>query len=267
MKLRWMVVLVAALLLMGVLPAVAQDDVLVTFTYGDFSFSYDPAIMGDVQAVEFEGDDPSAQLPGGADAPYIEFLFTNDENTTAQSLFDVGGIRLYRVEDTAPYIYMTPHINAINTLMSGRVALEQFMQTNPDANTYALPFLPIMPAAQVIRARVGLLNLDTVGGISYLTAYRQEASPFTGDEFLYTFQGLSTDNQYYVSAVFRLNTELFPTELPADFDMDAFIEGLQDYFAQSIDTLNAATPDQFTPDLDMLDALFASFTFSAAAAN
>ena len=162
---------------------------------------------------------------------------------------------------------MTPQINGVNVLLSGRVALEQFMQTNPDANNYVLPFLPVMPAAQVIRARVGLLQLDTVGGISYVTAYRQDASPFTATEFLYTFQGISTDGQYYVSAVFRLNTELFPAEIPADFDMNAFIAGIQDYFAESISTLNAAAPDDFTPSLDTLDALFASFTFTTDAAN
>ncbi len=253
-------------LLLGVVPAFAQDDVTITFTYEDFSFSYDPTVWASVQAVEFAGDDPAVALPGGADAPYVEFLFTHDE-TTPESLFEVGGIRLYRIADTTPYGYMTPQINGVNVLLSGRVALEQFMQTNPDANNYVLPFLPVMPAAQVIRARVGLLQLDTVGGISYVTAYRQDASPFTATEFLYTFQGISTDGQYYVSAVFRLNTELFPAEIPADFDMDAFIAGIQDYFAESISTLNAAAPDDFTPSLDTLDALFASFTFTTDAAN
>jgi heat shock protein HslJ len=124
--------------------------------------------------------------------------------------------------------------------------------------------MPVFPAGQVIRARAQYVETPAVQGISYVTVYRQDASPFLGNEFLYTFQGLSTDGTRYVSAIFPLDTALFPAETPTDFDYEAFIEGINDYFAESIAILNGASPDAFTPSLATLDALIQTFTFTAA---
>jgi hypothetical protein len=124
-----------------------------------------------------------------------------------------------------------------------------------------LPFMPVFPAAQVMRARARYVDTAAVAGISFVTAYRQDASPFINNEFLYTFQGLSTDGTYYVSAIFRLMTDLFPSELPADFDYEAFAASLMDYFTDSTALLNDATPEAFSPSLTTVDAVIQSFAF------
>jgi heat shock protein HslJ len=104
-----------------------------------------------------------------------------------------------------------------------------------------------------------------VSGISYITVYRQDASPLVGSELLYTFQGLSADGAQYVAAIFRLNTELLPAEIPADFDYEAFIEEIDPYMADTVATLNAGTADDFTPSLTTLDALIQTFSFTSTA--
>jgi heat shock protein HslJ len=117
-----------------------------------------------------------------------------------------------------------------------------------------------MPITQVLRAQVQYVDTPTLQGVRYVTLLRLDVSPFLGNEFLYTFQGISADGATYVSAVFHLNTTLFPAELPTDYDFATFEAQYPDYVTQSAATLNSATPDQFTPSLATLDAVIQSFT-------
>lgn len=260
MKFKLFAVVVA--LAFAIVPAFAQETSDThTLTYDGFGFAYDAAVGANVNIVSYAGDPTADAMPGFADAPYTQFLFY-DAAPAAESLFDRGGVRVYRTADLTQYDFMAEQVAALQTLVNARVDLTGYMQTTPNANEFVLPFLPVVPAAQVIRARAAFVEGADVSGISYVTVYRQDASPFVSDEFWYTFQGLSADGAYYVSAVIRLTTDLFPAELPADFSMDEFIADLQTYFAESIATLNAAAPTAFTPSLETLDALFASFTFA-----
>ncbi|MBA3869842.1 MAG: META domain-containing protein [Anaerolineae bacterium] len=65
-----------------------------------------------------------------------------------------------------------------------------------------------------------------------------------------------------MSAIFKLNTALFPAEIPANFDMTAFNAGFADYIKQSVTTLNNAQPTDFTPSLAQFDAVVQSFSFA-----
>jgi hypothetical protein len=257
MKFKFAVLLL--ILLFASAPAFAQETTH-TLTYDDFSYTYDTSIGANINLTTYAGDDPQAP-PGFSDAPYTQFLFYSAP-PAPESLMELGGVRVYRISDVMEYEAVTEQIAALNTLLNARVDLEQYMQTTPNANNFVLPFLPVLPAAQVIRARAAYLEGESVRGISFVTVYRQAADPFTQNEFLYTFQGISADGQYYISAVFRLNTDLFPAEVSADFNYDDFIANIQTYFADSIAALNDAAPTDFTPSLDTLDTLFASFAVS-----
>ncbi len=58
--------------------------------------------------------------------------------------------------------------------------------------------------------------------------------------------------------MFRLNSSMFPAEVGADFNYDAFYADLTSYFNQSVATLNAAAPEAFAPSLTTLDAVVQS---------
>jgi len=75
---------------------------------------------------------------------------------------------------------------------------------------------------------------------------------------VYTFQGFSTNGTRYVSVIIPLKVAQFPTELPANDAPAAFSEQYNAYLTQTIETLNAATPQDFTPNLNLLDALVQS---------
>jgi hypothetical protein len=78
----------------------------------------------------------------------------------------------------------------------------------------------------------------------------------------YTFQGLTDDGQFYVSAVFPVETGIFPTE-PAscpkcsDPNYNPFPEW-QALLAEQLAQLNAQGADEFAPSLTTLDELVQS---------
>jgi len=241
------------------LPALAQDASTVKFN--DFSFSLDSSVATNVNITQFPGDAPDLQAPGGPEVAHTQFILYSGF-PPPESIFDSqGGIRVYNTADFGPYEFPFQQLQQLQTLLAERPELAQFMAASEIATDNNLPFMPVMPAGQVIRARAQYVETPSIQGISYVTVYRQDASPFLGNEFVYTFQGISTDGSRYVSAIFPLETVLFPAETPPDFDYDAFITGINDYFTESIATLNEASPDAFSPSLTTLDAMIQSFSF------
>lgn len=261
--------LLALILLFTFAPLVAQEttpegtaDPLAgeRFTYEDVSFTVDPALWSEVTVNSFAGDDPAAAVPGLADAPHVAFLLL-PAAPSPESRF-AGDIRVYRFADVTQYAYIVDEINALGALINAQVDLAAYMVNAPNRNDHLLPFLPVLPTSQVIRALAQYVQTDALTGIRYVTAYQPSAAPFTGSDFVYTFQGLSIEAQVYVSIVIPLSTDLFPAEA-GDVDMEAFISNLQPYFAESIATLNGATADAFTPPLAVLDALVESVSIGS----
>ena len=74
------------------------------------------------------------------------------------------------------------------------------------------------------------------------------------------FSTRSRVSAQYIAATFPLTT-LFPAA-PEPVNPDTFIENLPDYLTESIASLNAAEPDDFTPSLALLQAMVDSMTFS-----
>ncbi len=262
MKLRSLLLTVMlSVLALVVLPVAAQPAATNTITYNGFSFSYDASLAGHVVIDEIAGDAPTVQQPGGPEVKHVEFSVANSAES-APSIYEAAlAIRVYNTADFADYVDQTAQFKNLQDLLSAKTDLNTFMMpvaTNADSS---LPFVPLMPASQALRARAQYIETASVKGISYITIYRQDVSPFMGNEFFYTFQGFSIDGIHYVSAIFKLNTALFPGEMPADFNMDTFNAGFNDYLKQSVTTLNSAQPTDFTPSLASLDAIVQSFSF------
>ncbi|MBI1281613.1 MAG: META domain-containing protein [Anaerolineaceae bacterium] len=263
MKLRSLV-LTALLLIMVlvVMPVSAQPAAVNTVSYNGFSFSYDASLAGHVDIDEVAGDDPALQQPGGPEVKHVQFAISSSE--TPPSIFDAAlAIRVYNTSDFVNYPDQTAQFQNLQNLLSAKTDLNTFMTSTDTTGAGNLPFIPTMPAAQVIRARAQYVETASVKGVSYITVYRQDVSPFTGSEFFYTFQGYSVDGVHYVSAIMKLNTGLFPAEIPADFNMDTFNAGFNDYLMQSVTTLNNAQPTDFTPSLGIFEAIIQSFGFAS----
>ncbi|MFC4455872.1 hypothetical protein [Deinococcus sonorensis] len=114
-----------------------------------------------------------------------------------------------------------------------------------------LPFLPLVPAGQVLHAAVAYLNFPGGHGVRYLTAYSQEVAPVTRQQVFYTFQGLSDDGRAYVSFQYDLNLK----ELPQDVTSAADRALLQTLMSPDTQRVQTAWNSYLTRTVKRLDAL------------
>jgi hypothetical protein len=85
-------------------------------------------------------------------------------------------------------------------------------------------------------------------------------SPFTSREFSYLFVGVTADKKTVVSVNLRLDTKLFPKDIPSNFNYDNFVKTLDKYMQDATDTVNKAKATDFTPTLTSLEILVKSIS-------
>lgn len=265
MKLRLILPVLTLLVLAFALPVMAQDtaDETHDIAYNGFSFSA-PHELGSVTLIrEMEGDPIDAEVPGGALPPQVVIsLFP--ELPEAGMDFAPHNVRVFNTADLQQYELANIELADLQTLLATDVDLVQYAQISADGMVQELPYLNPIAAAQTIIGRPKYIDGNGLRGIAYVTAFRQDVYPFLADSFVYTFNGVSDDGQRAVNASFTLTTDLFEAEVPEDFDYEAFSGEYIPYLNETRDALNSASPANFTPNLDTLDQVIASFSFTGA---
>ncbi len=191
-------------------------------------FAYPPTLADDVQS---RGIAPDAA-----------------ENTVQHVRFDFEGyavdtyqyrpaIRVYQVADFADDRIRTAQLERLRTLLDGQI----------DAGG-SIPILHITDSAQFFRTRAEALDFANGRGVRFLTAYPDDMTRISNLNLFYSFQGISDDGQFYISAVLPVHTPDL-AEIPAPEAFPSYVE----YIAAVVRTLENST--QFTPDLAQLDEL------------
>ena len=257
-----LLLLLSLIVALGAFPALAQESVTHAVTFDGFSFNFPDSLATNVNITQYAGDPTTVEQPGGPEVRHTQFDLYN--GSIAQGTYgSAGTVNVYRLADFAGYDLAQQQVNLLQSLLTQRPDLAQYMMADMTSEASNLPFLPVAPGSQVIRARASYVDTSSFQGVSYITLYRLDVAPIIGSEFRYTFQGISSDGTAYVAANFALNTGLFPAEVGQDFDLDAFSEQFEGYLNESMGTLNNATPEDFAPSLTALDALIQSFSFAA----
>jgi hypothetical protein len=117
-----------------------------------------------------------------------------------------------------------------------------------------LPFLPVFNAAEEFYAQYSLVAFQSGNGIRFLTQFSQFADPINNHEMFYTFQGLTGDGKYWVSAILPISNAILPENgdnLPNGQSWDQYMSDLKTQ-------LNSQGPDAFTPGITALDNLIKS---------
>ena len=128
-----------------------------------------------------------------------------------------------------------------------------------------LPMVPFFNAASIFAANVKLLPFQNGSGVRELTQYDQYPAPVNNHELFYHFQGLTSDNKYYVIAVLPITAPILAedekpeAQIPSGGVPIPTDVGPNDvYYISITQKLNVFTPDSFTPALTALDALIQS---------
>jgi hypothetical protein len=128
-----------------------------------------------------------------------------------------------------------------------------------------LPIVPFFNAGPLIAAHIKIITFQSGSGVRELTQYAQYEAPINNRELFYHFQGLTSDNKYYVIAILPISAPILaedekpeaavPTEgvpIPTDIGPN------NTYYVSVTEKLNTLTPDSYTPSLTLLDALIQS---------
>jgi hypothetical protein len=125
----------------------------------------------------------------------------------------------------------------------------------------ALPLLPIFNAAQEFHAQYQVVPFAGGSGIRYLAQYAQFADPVNNHEMFYSYQGLTSDGKYWISAILPVSQPSLPANgdnPPGGQSPEQFSNNFPAYIADLTTQLNSLAGESFSPLLPMLDALIAS---------
>jgi hypothetical protein len=232
--------------------------------------SYDPALTGAVEgglvpAVANTSDQPFYLIHPA----FVQILFPEiGKAITFQLPYPIEGPRMmvYRTQDFAGYenpgqTSYPDQFNRLKEMIENGIAPDTCAQPLSGGEK-ALPFLPLLNSAQVFCAKPQMVSFDGGKGIRYVTYYSQGFEPAVEWYAFYTFQGLTQDGQYYISALLPVKTNILPNEAPqAGSQVEP--ETLKIQLREQVSQINAQADDQFTPSLTVLDELVGGMTIPA----
>jgi hypothetical protein len=150
----------------------------------------------------------------------------------------------------------------------GSPKLETLLQEQPSLLEYAasnrMPQLPISGTAALFGGAGAYVPFSSGIGLRYLTVFAQDSVLFRSDMPLeYIYRGITTDRAFLVTAQ-KLEVYAPAASIPEDVNptSDAYVGYLHQFEAN----LTAQPSSAFSPDLALIDALFASITITDRAA-
>ncbi len=154
-------------------------------------------------------------------------------------------------------IYPVEGFLDVNPGVGGNIdALKLALTTKPTDGEGA-PVVDIFNAARMYTSNVAYLQFQNGEGIRFLTQYGQAVSPLGWPMMFYTFQGITDDGRYLVSAMLPATHPSLPH--PDQVTMDqAFMDNWETYVAETEALLNAELDNSFLPPLALLDGMIES---------
>jgi hypothetical protein len=220
---------------------------LIRIDYAGVVFSFDPSIAAnaDPEAV--------AATTGTEVAPW--------EQAPQHTVFTLSG---YSLTGTfhQPQIFIYPvqdYLTIVPTLGDSLANLQQMLINKSTAQLPKnLPFFQNWNAGQMMYAKVKFLDFKNGSGVRYLTQYGQSFYPINNTDMFYTFQGLTSDGKYLISAVLPVSNSILPD--PETMLQDPkFIDQYESYIEGIQKQLNEQPDASFKPDLSLLDQMINSF--------
>jgi hypothetical protein len=264
------IALAAAMLLLG-LPVQAQDEPHAVALDG-LGFGFDASIGTSVDIREVPGQRAAdvEDTPEIADAPHLAFHVYGrrpEDARVRQGRRAPVLVRLYPTAEMSGYD-AADQLSQLQTILADRPDLSTFMTIGVEGGGDLLPYLPVSPAPRSLQARASYVDAPEVSGIEYVTQFSFDASPFAATDFWYTFQGLSTDGEWYVAVDSILDASMFPEQVTAkEANKLSSAAKYARYLTESQATLDSADPAAFDPPLTSLQALVQSLTFGEAVAS
>jgi len=191
--------------------------------------------------------------------PYLahpDYIYFKLQGYPLQGKLFEPQISIYPVKE---YTQINDSIQAVISNLQTVLAAKQTSPNEP------IPFVPLQNANQDFHAQEKFLTFKNGTGIRFVTQFDQAPLPINNTSMFYTFQGLTTDGEYYVSVSLPVNLGYLPADdkpnsptppngIPFDWE---HIENFPNYLSTAVERLRQ--PDNsFQPQLETLDSLVES---------
>jgi hypothetical protein len=170
-----------------------------------------------------------------------------------------------KFHEAAIYIYPADEYKQVNPSAAEQIDRIQKILAGATMLKETLPTIPWFNAEPLIAAHIQMIPFQGGKGIRWLTQYAQYFAPINNNELFYHFDGLTSDNKYYIIAVLPVTASILPENenpnapvpeggvpIPTDIGVN------NSYYISVTERLNSIAPDAYTPSLNTLDTLIQS---------
>jgi len=216
-----------------------------------YNFTYDNITM--VIPYEVASSAEGETIEGYTTGAYWEVLpdykVCNLEGYPLSITFHSPIIQVFPVDE---YVSLNPDVSTVIDQLNSLLASHDYVPTS-------LPFLPYWNAGALFTARIEYLDFQNGSGVRYLTQYGQAFWPINNYDMFYTFQGITKDGKYYISAILPISHPNLP-QMGDEYtgSMDDLYANFDGYLSSMLPEINGWGDDEFTPTISGLDALIES---------
>ena len=221
-------------------PAAAPEPDIV---FHGISFAYDHSLAENINA-EVIPEQADEGGPWWSTPETISFTFNG---------YTLPGAFL----DARIHVYSVAEFTAVNPTVGDRLTTLSDVLAVGDVNDDRIAMADIFNAAQFLRTKEAFLDFQNGSGVRFLAQYGQGFSAVGWPYLFYGFQGLTSDGQYFISAIFPVNHPSLPNPDTVTID-EAFTENFESYIAENELSLAGQPDDSFQPSLVTLDQLISS---------
>jgi hypothetical protein len=216
---------------------------LTRYDYEGIAFSYDPALAAAVEPETVEAETGMFSIPRHRRLVFLDYPLEG-ANHQAEIL-------IFPVQD---YQQVDPDFG------DRYATLQQMLMARSTSNLpQPLPFFPSWNAGQIIAAQVQYLDFKNGSGVRYLTQYGQDVYPINNQALFYTFQGITSDKKWLVSAILPVSNSVLP-DPEVLIQTPGFYDNFSAYLQTAKDLLDGLPDTSYEPNLARLDAMFQSLT-------
>lgn len=191
---------------------------------------------------------------------HIRFSFSGYDNSLGK--FSNVEIRVNPVLDDAGNEWMGNSLNDLRAILAS---------PNAPIAPRDMPKVPYFNAGQMFASQIKLVNFQGGSGVRAVTQYGQAVGPVNNNGTFYLFVGLTSDGKHYITVVLPIGASFLPDDydstqpappnaIPFPDYATASEAEFEAYYQAVTDQINAAAPEDFTPNLSQLDALVQSIT-------
>lgn len=216
-------------------------------------------VTGEIQLAQPYKGGPTGPSPDTAYPTHLRFYFYNDPaNTPPTRVVWQPHLRIYPVKDYR-LIYGAESSEQVNTptymINQSIDLLKDYLAVRPRPIPDNIPFLPPVHDAQVFKSQVKYLDFSGGSGIRFITQHAL-GGPISNQDIFYTFQGLTTDGQYYIALFYPVSTPALDNV--AEDQVFETPEEYRRHVEETTQHLDALSSGDFSPDLSLLDELIES---------